>query len=100
MDYSDDYSYQTIESKYDDMGINKFAQMGVDERGEYYHALYQYFARMLMIVHEVVPTDADEGVYPPLARGEYHALSSVGNTFMALIDGLAGLVAMAEDSTP
>ena len=89
---TDDYDYKSLEAKYDYMDAAKLNAMTADERGEYYHALYQYFGRMLFIVHEV----DKEWPYSNIPQAEYWALSALGHAFHGLVDGLAGLVEMAE----
>lgn len=93
----DDYDYKSLEAKYDDMDAAKLNAMTADERGEYYVSLYQYFARMLFIVHEVDPaiSEKEEWSYPNLPQAEYWALSALGHAFHGVVDGLAGLVSMA-----
>ena len=98
---TDDYTYQAIEAKYDDMDAAKLNAMSAEERGEYYHALYQYFGRMLLIVHEVSPAISEEETWPysNIPQAEYWALSALGHTFHGIVDALAGLVDMAEKAT-
>lgn len=95
----DDFDFKTLESKYNDMTVDKINAMTVDERGEYYYALYQYFGRIIGIVHETkgaLLDDLETEVYPNLSAGEYWGLSALHNSFMAVVDGLAGLMDMAE----
>lgn len=98
---TDDYTYQAIEAKYDDMDAAKLNAMSAEERGEYYHSLYQYFGRMLVIVHEVSPAISEEETWPysNIPQAEYWALSALGHAFHGLVDALAGLVDMAEKAT-
>lgn len=90
---TDDYNYKSLEAKYDDMDAAKLGAMTADERGEYYHSLYQYFARMLFIMHEPLP-DKDGDTYLPSA--EHFAMGAAYHAFHGVVDGLAGLVEMAE----
>jgi len=99
---TDDYDYKSLEAKYDYMDAAKLNAMTADERGEYYHALYQYFGRMLFIVHEVEPAILDDNEtqkYPNIPQAEYWALSALGHAFHGVVDGLAGLVEMAEQES-
>ena len=93
----DDYTHSGLEAKYDDMDAAKLAAMTTEERGEYYHAMYQYFARMLFIVHEPLP-EMDGSSYVP--SQEYFALGAAYHAFHSLIDGLAGLVWVMDKKEP
>lgn len=90
---NDDYSIGSLEHKYGEVTAEKLATMTNEERGEYYAAMYQYFGRMIGIVHEVKPNET------ALDSAEYHTLSAVNNSFMAVVDGLAALVEIAAITT-
>ena len=98
---TDDYDIKSLEAKYDDMDAAKLNAMSADERGEYYQALYQYFGRMLFIVHEVDPaiSEKEEWPYSNIPQAEYWALSALGHAFHGVVDGLVGLVDMAEQDS-
>jgi len=97
---TDDFTHQAIEAKYDDMDRDaaRLNAMSAEERGEYYHALYQYFERMMFIVHEA-SCEQEPYPYPNLSQSEWWALSAVGHAFNGLVDGLAGLIEIAEEQT-
>lgn len=96
---TDDYTSEALAAKYDDMTAERLNAMTTEERGEYYHAMYQYFGRMLFIVHETKPAILDDNetwAYPNIPQAEYWALSTLHRSFMAVVDGLAGLTSMAD----
>ena len=96
----DDYIYRAIVAKYDDMNAAKMNAMTAEERGDYYHTLYQYFGRMLFVVHETDPAVSEEETQPysNIPQAEYWALSALGHAYHGLVDCLAGLVEMASES--
>jgi len=99
--FADDYDIESLEAKYGYRDAVKLNAMTADERGKYYHALYQYIARMLFIVHEVDPaiSEKNEWPYSNIPQAEYWALSSLGHAVHGIADVLAGLVAMAEQES-